>query len=55
MILFTILVITMAVLAAVALVSAGIVGGATLMVFGDVIVCALIIGLIIKCLFKKKN
>lgn len=54
MILFTILLITMLVLAVIGAVATGLVGIATIITFGDAIVCVLIVGLILKCLFKKK-
>ena len=54
MILFTILLITLIVLGVFAVVAAGTVGAATLLVFGDVIVCVLIVIGLIKLLFGKK-
>lgn len=54
MILFTILLITLVVLAAILLTITGVLGGATLLAFGDVIVCVLIIMLLVK-LFRKKR
>lgn len=57
MILFFILLIVLAVLAAVVLTILGVVGGAALAVFGDLIVFGLIIYAIVKLvkLFKKKK
>lgn len=55
MILFTILAIMVIFAAIIAVVFAGVFGGATLIVFGDVIVCALIVGLIVKLIFRKKK
>ena len=54
MILFTILLMALAVVATIVLTITGVVGGATLLVFGDVIVFVLIIMLIAR-LFKKKE
>jgi hypothetical protein len=54
MILFTILLIALAVLAVLLLVFTGVIGGATLLVFGDIIVFALIVMLIVK-LFRKEK
>lgn len=54
MVLFTILLIMLIALAAILLTITGVVGGATLLAFGDVIVCVFIIMLIIK-LFRKKK
>ena len=55
MILFTILVITLAVMAAIVLTITGVIGGATLLVFGDVIVFVAILALIIKIIKKMKK
>lgn len=55
MVLFTILLITLALLAAFVLVTAGVVGTATLVVFGDVIAFVLIIALIAKLIKRKKK
>lgn len=54
MILFTILLVVLAMIAAVVLSITGLVGGSLLLVFGDVIVCALIIVLLVKLFGKKK-
>ena len=54
MILFTIILIALIVLAAILLTITGVLGGATLLAFGDVIVFVFIIMLIIK-LFRKKK
>ena len=54
MILFTIVLMALALLAVIALTITGVVGGATLLVFGDVIVFVFIIMLIAK-LFKRKK
>lgn len=53
MILFTILLLTVVVTAIIIAVTAGVLGTATIIVFGDVIVCALIVGLIIRFLIKR--
>ena len=55
MILFTILLVALLVMAVVAILGVMVTGGATIFLFGDVIICVLIIGLIIKKLFKKKK
>lgn len=52
MITFAILLIIAAILATFILLIAGVIGGATLVVFGDLIACVIIIWLIVK-LFKK--
>ena len=44
----------MIIAAVIAIVVAGTIGGATLVVFGDVIVFGLILWLIVKFIFKKK-
>lgn len=54
MILFTILLTILAVLVAVVLTFTGVIGGAALLLFGDLIVCVFIIVFIVK-LFKKKK
>ena len=54
MIIFTILLTVMIIAAVIAIVVAGTIGGATLVVFGDVIVFGLILWLIVKFIFKKK-
>lgn len=54
MILFTILLLTLVTLAALVLTFTGVIGGAALVVFGDVIACVLIIMLLIKAFSKKK-
>lgn len=55
MILFTVLLITVLLAIVIAALAAGTLGTAVAIVFGDVIVCALLIGLIVKCLKKKKK
>ena len=55
MILFAILAITLVVLIIGAVVILGVGGGAFVIVFGDLIVCALLIGWIIKGLIKKRK
>lgn len=55
MILFTILAIMLVLLITTAVIVLGIGGGAFIIVFGDLIVCAVLIGLIIKCLLKKRR
>lgn len=55
MILFTILAFMAIIAAAIAIVIAGTIGGATIVVFGDIIVFVLIMWLIIKLIFRKKN
>lgn len=55
MILFTILAILMVIAVIAAIVVGCTVGGATLLVFGDVIVCVLILYGIIKLIFRKKK
>lgn len=52
MILFTILLIIAAIIATFLLLVTGVIGAATLAVFGDIIVCVIIIALIVK--FVKK-
>ena len=54
MFLFTALLITLVIVGVIAVVAAGTVGAATLLVFGDVIVCVLIVFWLIKLLFKKR-
>lgn len=54
MILFTILLLVLAVVATIVLTIAGVIGGTALVVFGDAIVCVLIIALIVKAFRKKK-
>lgn len=54
MVLLTILLIVLAVIAAIVLAITGLVGSATLLLFGDVIVFVFVIWLVIK-LFKKKK
>ena len=53
MITFTILLITLLVLAVIGAIATGMVGLAAIFTFGDVIICVLIVGLILKYLFKK--
>jgi Na+-driven multidrug efflux pump len=55
MILFTILLIVLAVLAVILLVSTGVIGAAAAIVFGDLIVFGIIMWAIIRRLFKKKR
>lgn len=55
MVLFTIFASMAIVAAIIAIVLVGTIGGATLVVFGDVIVFALIMWAIIKLLFRKKK
>jgi len=55
MILFTILAIMAIIAVAIAVVFAGIFGGATLLAFGDVIVCVLILWFIVKLIFGRKK
>ena len=55
MILFTILAIMVVIAAIAAVVFAGVFGGATLLVFGDVIICVLILWAIVKLIFGKKK
>lgn len=55
MILFTILALIVTIAAAIAMVLAGIFGVAAIVVFGDIIVCALILWAIIKLIFRKKK
>lgn len=55
MILFTILLVTLLVMAAIALVSTIVVGSGFIVVFGDALVFALIVMLIIKIFRKKKK
>ena len=55
MILLTILLIVLLVIAAIVLLIAGLIGGVTLVCFGDIIVFVLAIALIIKLLKKKKR
>lgn len=55
MIIFTILVITIIIAAIAAVMFAGVFGGATLLVFGDIIVFALIVAGIIKLIFRNKT
>jgi MFS superfamily sulfate permease-like transporter len=55
MILFTILAVMAIIAAIIAVVFVGVFGGATLMVFGDVIVCVLILWAICKLFFGKKK
>ena len=55
MILFTILALMVIIAGIIAVVVAGTIGGATLLVFGDVIVCVLILYWIVKLIFKKKG
>lgn len=54
MILFTILLTVVIIAAVIAIVVAGTIGGATLVVFGDVIIFGLILWFIINLIFKKK-
>ena len=55
MILFTILLITLAVLAILAVLCVAVLGAAGIVVFGDVIVCAVIIALIIRHFIRKRQ
>ena len=55
MILFTILLVTLIVLAIVTVLGLGIAGAGIIVVFGDVIVCVLLIALIIKHFINKKK
>lgn len=55
MILFTILLIALGILAAIVLAITGVIGGATLLVFGDVIIFVAIMVLIIKLIKKMKK
>lgn len=55
MILFTILLITLIAIAIITLVSAIIAGGSLIVVFGDVIVFALLVWLIVKIFRRKKK
>lgn len=55
MILFTILLITLVVLAILAVLCVAVLGAAGIVVFGDVIVCAVIIALIIRHFIRKKQ
>lgn len=55
MILFTILLATLIILAIVTVLGLGIAGAGVMMVFGDVIVCMLLIALIIKHFIKKRK
>lgn len=55
MILFTIIAIAVIFAAIVAVVAAGVFGGAALMVFGDLIVFGLIVWFIIKLIFGRKK
>lgn len=54
MILFTILAIILAIVAFVILAIMGVIGSAALAIFGDLIVCVLIIALLVKIFRKKK-
>ena len=54
MILFTILLTALAVVAAIVLTFTGVIGGATLLVFGDVVVFVFIVMLIVR-IFKRKK
>lgn len=53
MITFTVLLLTILALAIIGAVATGVVGVATLLAFGDVIVCVMLVGIILKYLFKK--
>lgn len=55
MILFTLITIAVIIAAIIAIVAAGVFGGAALVVFGDVIVFGLIMWFIIKLIFRKKK
>lgn len=55
MILFTILTIMVVLAAVLAIIFAGTIGGATIVVFDDLIVFAAIMWLIIKLIFRKKK
>ena len=55
MILFSILAIVLLLLVVISVLLLSVGGTAFIIVFGDLIVCALFIGLLIKCLFKRKR
>lgn len=55
MILFTLITIALIIAAIIAVVTVGVFGGATLVLFGDVIVFGLIMWGIIKLVFRKKK
>jgi len=55
MILFTILTITLIFLIAFVAIMTGLVGAIGLVIFGDVIVCIIIIGIILRYLISRKN
>lgn len=55
MILFTILAIILAIITVIAVLTIAIGGAGFIVIFGDLIVCAVIIGLIMKALFRKKH
>ena len=55
MILFTILLVALLVMAVVAILGVMVTGGATIFLFGDVIVCVLLIAWIVKKIIKKKK
>lgn len=55
MILFTILAIILAIITVIAILTIAIGGAGFIVIFGDLIVCAVIIGLIMKALFRKRH
>lgn len=55
MILFTILLLTLVVLTIITVVATSIVGAGAIVIFGDVIICALLLVWLIKRLFFKKR
>ncbi len=55
MILFTILLVTLLILLAATVIGIGCIGSVGIIIFGDVIVCIVLIGYILKHLLKKKG
>ena len=55
MILFTILAIILAIIVVTAILMIAIGGAGFIIIFGDLIVCALFIGLIIRAIFRKRH
>lgn len=55
MILFTLITIALIIAAVIAVVTIGVFGGATLVMFGDVIVFGIIVWGIVKLIFRKKK
>lgn len=55
MILFTILAIILVIITVIAVLTIAIGGAGFIVIFGDLIVCAVIIGLIMKALFRKRH